>query len=90
MARKDQNRVTVSGTVSPALGEFLEDYRWKNRLNRSAVVGNALAAWAKSEGFEEPAAESADESADADADAENADVAPVESEPVKAGAKRVR
>ena len=86
MARKDQNRVTVSGTVSPALGEFLEDYRWKNRLNRSAVVGNALAAWAKSEGFEEPAPEEP-----TDADAENgADVAPVESEPVKAGAKRVR
>lgn len=45
------NRLNVSGTVSPELHEFLEDYRWTNRKSRSDVVSEALEAWAKSNGF---------------------------------------
>ena len=90
MARNEKNRVTVSGTVSPALGEFLEDYRWQNRKNRSAVVGDALLEWAKGEGFTEPEAETGETPADADnANTDSSDAAP---EPVgaKPAAKRVR
>lgn len=85
MARNEKNRVTISGTVSPALSEFLDDYRWKNRKNRSTVVGEALLEWAKGEGFTEPEVETGE----TPADDESAESAP---EPVgaKPAAKRVR
>ena len=49
-------RINVSGTVTPALHEFLENYRWdpKRRLTKSDVVNKALEAWAAAEGFVEP------------------------------------
>lgn len=51
---QEKNRKTVSGTVSPELFDFIDDYHWKNKKNRSQVIGDALLSWAKSEGFEEP------------------------------------
>jgi hypothetical protein len=47
-------RINVSGTVTPALHEFLEEFRWSNRLTKSDVVNAALVEWAKAKGFEEP------------------------------------
>jgi hypothetical protein len=50
-------RVNVSGTVTPALNEFIEEHRWTNRLSKSDVINDALVAWGKSKGFTEPVAE---------------------------------
>jgi cytochrome oxidase assembly protein ShyY1 len=79
MAREntDTNRVTVAGTVTPELSEFVEDFRWKNRKNRSQVVSLAIESWAKSEGFVQPEtgevpADAADESGPQAPDAEPA------------------
>lgn len=52
MAQSKQNRVTVAGTVTPELFEFIDNMHWKLRKTRSEVVGDVLLEWAKSEGFE--------------------------------------
>lgn len=83
-------RINVSGTVTPALHEFLEEFRWSNRLTKSDVVNAALVEWAKAKGFEEPTAgetDTAEDTAKAEDSGPQAP-APAEDKPAKAAAKR--
>jgi hypothetical protein len=43
--------VQVTGTVSAALAEAIEDYRWANRMTRADVVAGALRQWAEANGL---------------------------------------
>lgn len=43
--------VQVTGTVSAALAEAIEDYRWAHRMTRADVVATALKAWAEANGL---------------------------------------
>lgn len=45
MATVKAKRVTVSGTVTPELHDFIESHRWANRMSKSDVVNEALAEW---------------------------------------------
>jgi len=44
-------RVNVSGTISPELDKFIEDYRWSNRMTKSQVISTALTEWGKGKGL---------------------------------------
>lgn len=59
MAPKTDKRINVSGTVTPALHEFVEEYRWSHRLSKSDVINAALVAWGEAQGFTEPKADEA-------------------------------
>lgn len=59
MAPKTDKRINVSGTVTPALHEFVEEYRWSHRLSKSDVINAALEEWGKAQGFTEPKADEA-------------------------------
>jgi hypothetical protein len=54
-----EKRVNVSGTVSAALHEFIEEHRWANRMSKSDVINAALVKWGVENGFAEPQADAA-------------------------------
>lgn len=43
---------TVSAAIEDNLFQFMEDYRWANRMSKTEVVVSALTAWAKTKGFD--------------------------------------
>lgn len=95
--KNEDKRVNVSGTVSPALDEFIESHRWANRKSKSEVVAAALGEWAAKLGFVEPktgeeAAESSDatpqESADAAAEKDGAEKGADAKAPAKTASAR--
>lgn len=57
----ETKRINVSGTVTPALHEFIEEHRWSNRLSKSDVINAALVAWGEANGFKEPEVSEGDE-----------------------------
>lgn len=86
MADTKDKRINVSGTVTPALHEFIENYRWSNRKSKSDVINEALLSWAKGNGFTEPA--TGETPAEGDAKAAEAAKPAEAPEVVKAGARR--
>ena len=47
-------KVAITGTVTPALREAVEDYRWSNRMSLSDVVTEAIETWASAKGVTVP------------------------------------
>lgn len=43
-------KVAITGTVTPALREAVEDYRWSHRMSLSDVVTEAIETWARAKG----------------------------------------
>jgi hypothetical protein len=57
MATKvETKRINVSGTVTPELHEFIEEFRWSNRMSKSDVINAALVEWGGKHGFSQPEA----------------------------------
>ena len=48
-------KVAITGTVTPALREAVEDYRWSHRMSLSDVVTEAIETWARDKGVTVPA-----------------------------------
>ena len=84
---KTGNRVTVAGTVTPELFDFIDEQHWKLRKTRSEVVGDVLLEWAQANGFEQPETGEV-EQPDAEPDAEPAE--PVGAAPARTRATRAK
>lgn len=76
------NRVTVAGTVTPELFDFIDNEHWKLRKTRSEVVGDVLLDWAKAQGFKPADAETGEVTA------ENADETPADTDETPADAEQ--
>lgn len=48
------NTTMISAKLPPPLYEFVEDYRWDNRLTKSGIIILALTDWATSKGYVAP------------------------------------
>lgn len=52
MPRKKKNNKAMNVSIPADLFEFIEDYRWENRFERSKIATIALEEWAFARGFE--------------------------------------
>lgn len=46
-----EKKIAITGTVTPALREAVEEYRWANRMSLSDVVTEALTEWSSARGL---------------------------------------